>query len=61
MRDRLSLPQTASRYLAGLGGTMLGMLMMPIAQADSLPAPIQALADQGLQIHGEFDAPGGMR
>lgn len=61
MRDRLSLPQTVSRHLAGLGGTMLGMLMIPIAQADSLPAPIQALADQGLQIHGEFDAPGGMR
>lgn len=29
--------------------------------ADELPAPIQALADQGLEIHGQFDAPGGLR
>ncbi|GEN27013.1 thiol:disulfide interchange protein DsbG [Halovibrio variabilis] len=29
--------------------------------ADELPAPIQALADQGLEIHGQFEAPGGLR
>lgn len=29
--------------------------------ADDLPAPVQALADQGLEIHGQFDAPGGLR
>lgn len=66
MRDwfalhRLSLSQPVSRRLPLFGSAMLGILLMPIAQADSLPAPIQALADQGLEIHGEFDAPGGMR
>lgn len=29
--------------------------------ADELPAPVQALANQGLTIHGQFDAPGGIR
>ncbi|MCG7577153.1 MULTISPECIES: thiol:disulfide interchange protein DsbG [unclassified Halomonas] len=32
-----------------------------VSFADELPAPIQALANQGLTIHGQFDAPGGMR
>lgn len=40
--------------LAGLWGTS-------ISYADDLPAPVQALADQGLEIHGQFDAPGGLR
>ncbi|RUR32288.1 thiol:disulfide interchange protein DsbG [Vreelandella nanhaiensis] len=31
------------------------------SQASELPAPIQALADQGWEIHGQFDAPGGLR
>lgn len=32
-----------------------------ISYADPLPTPIQALANQGLTIHGQFDAPGGLR
>lgn len=40
--------------LAGLFGTTT-------SHAEDLPAPIQALANQGLEIHGQFDAPGGMR
>ncbi|MGP9768363.1 thiol:disulfide interchange protein DsbG [Halomonas sp. AOP13-D3-9] len=40
--------------LTALWGTSL-------SYADELPAPIQALADQGLEIHGQFDAPGGLR
>lgn len=40
--------------LAGFGGTA-------ISYADELPAPIQALADKGLEIHGQFEAPGGLR
>ena len=40
--------------LAGLVGTSASV-------ADDLPAPIQALADQGLEIHGQFEAPGGLR
>ncbi|TVP51631.1 MAG: thiol:disulfide interchange protein DsbG [Halomonas sp.] len=40
--------------LAGFWGSSL-------SYAGELPPPIQALADQGLEIHGQFDAPGGMR
>lgn len=40
--------------LAGLWGSS-------VSYADDLPAPVQALADQGLEIHGQFDAPGGLR
>ncbi len=40
--------------LAGLG-------VISTSHADDLPAPVQALADQGLEIHGQFDAPGGLR
>ncbi|HAA45949.1 MAG: disulfide isomerase/thiol-disulfide oxidase [Halomonas sp. 54_146] len=40
--------------LAGIFGTAT-------SYAEDLPAPIQALANQGLEIHGQFDAPGGMR
>ncbi|WP_249979247.1 thiol:disulfide interchange protein DsbG [Vreelandella olivaria] len=31
------------------------------SQADELPPPVQTLANQGLTIHGQFDAPGGLR
>lgn len=31
------------------------------AAADDWPAPIQTLEQQGLTIHGEFDAPGGLK
>ncbi len=40
--------------LASIGG-------VTSAHADELPAPVQALANQGLTIHGQFDAPGGIR
>ncbi|CAM3458301.1 thiol:disulfide interchange protein DsbG [Halomonas casei] len=40
--------------LAGLGSTAIGY-------ADDLPAPIQSLADQGFEIHGQFDSPGDLR
>ncbi len=46
----------------------LAALALPItlpmaisAHAESWPAPIQALVDEGLQIHGEFDAPEGLQ
>lgn len=29
--------------------------------ANDLPAPVQALADQGIEVHGQFEAPGGLR
>lgn len=40
---------------------MAGLVGTSASVADELPAPIQALADQGLKIHGQFDAPGGLR
>lgn len=40
--------------LAGIGAA-------PLSYAEALPAPVQALRDQGLSIHGQFEAPGGLR
>lgn len=51
MSLRLALPMAASIALAA---------SLPAA-ADDWPAPIQALEQQGLTIHGEFDAPGGLK
>ncbi|WP_247643275.1 thiol:disulfide interchange protein DsbG [Salinicola sp. MIT1003] len=48
---RLALPLAAGIALAA---------SLPAA-ADDWPAPIQTLEQQGLTIHGEFDAPGGLR
>ncbi|MGQ7241975.1 thiol:disulfide interchange protein DsbG [Salinicola sp. V024] len=48
---RLTLPLAAGIALAA---------SLPAA-ADDWPAPIQTLEQQGLTIHGEFDAPGGLR
>jgi len=36
-------------------------LAAPAMADDHWPAPVQALAEQGLMIHTEFDAPGGLR
>lgn len=33
---------------------------IPVAHAESWPAPVQALVDEGLEIHGEFEAPSGL-
>jgi thiol:disulfide interchange protein DsbG len=38
----------------------LGVSTQVLAQA-TLPAPIKALENQGINIHGQFSAPGGMR
>ncbi|MCL7940165.1 thiol:disulfide interchange protein DsbG [Halomonas sp. ATCH28] len=35
-------------------------LTATLAADDHWPAPLQALVDQGLEVHGEFDAPGGL-
>ncbi|WP_282236042.1 thiol:disulfide interchange protein DsbG [Salinicola endophyticus] len=48
---RLALPLAAGIALA---------TSLPAA-ADDWPTPIQALERQGLTIHGEFDAPGGLK
>ena len=44
---------------------MAGMLMLSTPAtllADApWPAPLQALVDQGLEVHGQFDAPGGLQ
>ncbi|MCG6659748.1 thiol:disulfide interchange protein DsbG [Halomonas campisalis] len=45
------------------GALAFGLLALgvnaPIA-ADDWPAPVRALIDQGLEVHGTFDAPGGL-
>ncbi|CAM3831564.1 thiol:disulfide interchange protein DsbG [Vreelandella rituensis] len=61
----MSLPTTALPFhkrfaLPALAGVSLAMGSLAQA-AEPLPAPIQALADQGMEIHGQFEAPGGMR
>ncbi len=33
---------------------------LPYAVAEDWPAPVQAIAEQGLTIHGSFEAPGGL-
>lgn len=40
---------------------LTGLVGISTSYADDLPAPVQALADQGLEIHGQFDAPGALR
>ena len=40
---------------------LAGLASTSVSHANELPAPIQALADQGLEIHDPFDAPGGLR
>ncbi len=39
----------------------LAVFAHPGVHAENRPAPVQALVDEGLQIHGEFEAPGGLR
>lgn len=48
---------------SGVSGFLFMTVLWGISAsyADELPAPIQALADQGLEIHGQFDAPGGLQ
>ncbi|MCE8003551.1 MULTISPECIES: thiol:disulfide interchange protein DsbG [Billgrantia] len=45
--------------------TLLMAALAPLAavsaaQADEWPGPVQALVEEGLEIHGEFEAPGGL-
>ncbi|MFW6346182.1 MAG: thiol:disulfide interchange protein DsbG [Halomonas sp.] len=45
-----------------LASLTLGLAACGVALADDdLPAPVAALADQGLTIHDEFEGPGGLR
>ncbi len=37
--------------------SLAALITTPIAVANPLPAPLQALTEQGLEIHGEFEAP----
>ncbi|GAB2721386.1 thiol:disulfide interchange protein DsbG [Halomonas garicola] len=52
----------AARLLGGLSMTAIGMAAVsPTALADEpLPAPVQALSQQGIDIHERFDAPSGL-
>ncbi|MGP9664630.1 thiol:disulfide interchange protein DsbG [Halomonas sp. AOP22-C1-8] len=56
------LPAFQSSALT-LPAALSGLILLAgfnISQANELPAPVQALADQGWEIHGQFDAPGGL-
>ncbi|MGM0988252.1 MAG: thiol:disulfide interchange protein DsbG [Pseudomonadota bacterium] len=43
---------------------MIGLATLPLTSTlsadDHWPSPLQALVEQGLEIHGEFEAPGGL-
>lgn len=46
------------RLLSAIALAFAGAI--PMAMAEEWPAPIQAIADQGLTIHGDFEAPSGL-
>ncbi|MCH4563442.1 MULTISPECIES: thiol:disulfide interchange protein DsbG [Halomonas] len=46
--------------LAFRAGLLVFAAAAPVLADDHWPAPVQALADQGLTIHAEFSAPGGL-
>ncbi|MDI5890909.1 thiol:disulfide interchange protein DsbG [Halomonas rhizosphaerae] len=46
--------------LSLLAGLVTLSLTSTLAADEHWPAPVQALVDQGLEIHGEFAAPGGL-
>lgn len=39
---------------------LTAIISAPMALANAWPAPIQALIEEGLEVHGEFEAPGGL-
>ncbi|MFQ3787921.1 thiol:disulfide interchange protein DsbG [Halomonas sp. A29] len=43
-----------------LTATLVTLAAAPQIQADDWPAPVRALVEEGLEIHGEFQAPGGL-
>lgn len=50
-----------NRFYAVIGSLLSTASVSMTSQATELPAPVRALADQGWEIHGQFDAPGGLR
>ncbi|WP_344702259.1 thiol:disulfide interchange protein DsbG [Halomonas cibimaris] len=64
----MTSPLTKTRYFLhspGLGRTLCAglaaLVISPAALAErSLPAPVQALSERGIDIHKRFDAPGGL-
>ncbi|WFM72210.1 thiol:disulfide interchange protein DsbG [Halomonas sp. CKK8] len=47
-------------FLSLTAGLVTLSLTSALAAEEHWPAPVQALVDQGLEIHGEFAAPGGL-
>ncbi|WP_104202211.1 thiol:disulfide interchange protein DsbG [Billgrantia saliphila] len=46
--------------IALLSATLASLYATTSVHADAWPAPVQALVEQGLEIHGEFEAPSGL-
>ena len=43
-----------------LAAVAFGLMPLSSVEAEDHPAPIEALEEEGLEVHGEFDAPGGL-
>lgn len=43
-----------------LMATLAPLAVVSAVHADEWPGPVQALVEEGLEIHGEFEAPGGL-
>lgn len=55
---RCLLPLRSTRLK--VAAAAFGLLPFQVSFADDYPAPIQALEKEGLEVHGEFDAPEGL-
>ncbi|MFB9867359.1 thiol:disulfide interchange protein DsbG [Vreelandella sulfidaeris] len=50
-----------NRPMLTSGLLLLTVCASTVTASDELPAPVQALVDQGVEIHASFEAPGGLR
>ncbi|WP_261397621.1 thiol:disulfide interchange protein DsbG [Halomonas sp. DP8Y7-3] len=57
--DAPSRPRYPRSFMT-LAAVAFGLLPLSSVEAKDYPAPIEALEKEGLEVHGEFDAPGGL-
>ena len=53
------LPRHQRSFMT-LAAVAFGLMPLSSVEAEGHPAPIEALEEEGLEVHGEFDAPGGL-